>query len=573
MPTLEFKGKPFVYSHHLSVPFRQLVIDSAKSLPAEGAKPSLDDNLIIHGDNLEALKALLPRYAGKVDVIYIDPPYNTGNEGWAYNDNVNAPQLKAWLGKVVDTEDMERHDKWLSMMWPRLRLLDELASPEAVIFVSIDDNEMHRLRLLMDDVFGAENFLCQVTVEVNPKGRGLKGSDFAKTHEYICVYQAGQRDWLLGRERDASKEKRDFPLVDEGGRYRTLELRNTHREYGKHNRPNLWYPLYGRPDGIISVEPGEGYVEMLPFWPDGYEGCWTWDKKAASKNNEFLVWRSANGRPAVYRKAYSRKNTGELIRSKLTTIWKDRRFHTEIGNAEIEELGLDFQHPKPVGLIKEVLSFFPHDDLMILDSFAGSGTSGHAALALNNLDGGNRKIILLEAEDYTDTLTAERVRRVIKGVPAAKDPALKAGLGGSFTYCDLGEPMDLERFFGGEGIPPTFEQVADYVAYTATGKTLELSEGADGFVGHAGGYRLHLIYRPDPKWMRGEDAKLDLTTAERIAKAAKADGGKPVLVFAAQKTMGQRWLTDLGLTFCQLPYSIHRILGDGTEGVSGVDEA
>jgi adenine-specific DNA-methyltransferase len=124
MPTLEFKGKPFVYSHHLSVPFRQLVIDSAKSLPAEGAKPSLDDNLIIHGDNLEALKALLPRYAGKVDVIYIDPPYNTGNEGWAYNDNVNAPQLKAWLGKVVDAEDMERHDKWLSMMWPRLRLLD-----------------------------------------------------------------------------------------------------------------------------------------------------------------------------------------------------------------------------------------------------------------------------------------------------------------------------------------------------------------------------------------------------------------------------------------------------------------
>lgn len=194
-------------------------------------------------------------------------------------------------------------------------------------------------------------------------------------------------------------------------------------------------------------------------------------------------------------------------------------------------------------------------------------------LALNQADGGDRKFILIETEDYADTLTAERVRRVIGGVPAAKDPALKAGLGGSFTYCDLGEPMDLERFFGGEGKAPSFEQVADYVAYTATGKTLDKSDGTDGFVGHAGGCRLHLIYRPDAAWMRGEEAKLDLTMAERIAAAAKADGGKPVLVFAAQKVMGQRWLTDLGITFCQLPYSIHRILGDGTEGVSGVDAA
>lgn len=220
-----------------------------------------------------------------------------------------------------------------------------------------------------------------------------------------------------------------------------------------------------------------------------------------------------------------------------------------------------------------MLQILGNNNCLILDSFAGSGTTAHSALTLNKADGGNRRFILIETEDYADTLTAERVRRVIKGVPAAKDPALKAGLGGGFTYCDLGEPMDLERFFGGEGKAPSFEQVADYVAYTATGKTLDKAEGADGFVGHAGGYRLHLIYQPDTAWMRGEDAKLDLTIAERIAAAAKADGGKPVLVFAAQKTMGQRWLTDLGITFCQLPYSIHRILGDGSEGVSGVDAA
>jgi adenine-specific DNA-methyltransferase len=158
MPTLDFKGKPFVYSHHLSVPFRELVIDTDKSVPGEvGA--SLDDNLIIHGDNLEALKALLPRYAGKVDLIYIDPPYNTGNEGWAYNDNVNSPLMKEWLGKTVDAEDLERHDKWLCMMWPRLQLLWELLSETGVIFCSIDENEIGSLYALLDEIFRKENRL------------------------------------------------------------------------------------------------------------------------------------------------------------------------------------------------------------------------------------------------------------------------------------------------------------------------------------------------------------------------------------------------------------------------------
>jgi adenine-specific DNA-methyltransferase len=572
VPTLDFKGKPFVYSHHLSVPFRELVVDADKSVPPAGEAPGLDGNLIIHGDNLEALKALLPRYAGKVDVIYIDPPYNTGNEGWAYNDNVNAPQFKAWLGKTVDAEDMERHDKWLCMMWPRLQLLAELSSPECVIFVSIDDNEMHRLRCLLDDVFGSDNFLGQVSVEVNPKGRGLKGSDFAKTHEYVAVYQSGKRDWMLGRERDETKEAKDFPLQDAGGRYRLLELRNTHREFGEHNRQNLWFPIYGRSDGSVSLDEREG-TKILPIWPDGYHGCWTWDRKAVTKDIDRLVWRKVGERNVVYRKAYARTDTGAKVRSKLSTIWKERRFHTEVGNAEIAELGLAFAHPKPTAIVRELLSFFPSDDVLILDSFGGSGTTGQAVLAENRLDGGNRKFILVETEDYADTLTAERVRRVIKGVPGAKDDALKEGLGGSFTYCELGEPMDMERFFAEDGKAPSWDQVARYVAYTATGETLAPAEGEDGFAGHAGPYRLHLLYRDDPKWMRSNDAMLDLTTAERIAAAARADGGKPTLVFAAGKLMGQRALTDLGITFCQLPYSVHRILGDGTEGVAGVDAA
>ena len=165
MPTLDFKGKSFIYAHHLSVPFRELIVDAEKSLPPKGEKPSLGDNLIIHGDNLHALKALLPVYAGKVDCIFIDPPYNTGNEGWCYNDNVRSPLMREWLKKSanpVEKEDLERHDKWLCMMWPRLQLLKDLLNDQGVMFASIDDNEGHRFRLLLDEVFGEEKHIATI---------------------------------------------------------------------------------------------------------------------------------------------------------------------------------------------------------------------------------------------------------------------------------------------------------------------------------------------------------------------------------------------------------------------------
>jgi adenine-specific DNA-methyltransferase len=248
---------------------------------------------------------------------------------------------------------------------------------------------------------------------------------------------------------------------------------------------------------------------------------------------------------------------------------------TRQGTAEFEQIMGDrsFAFPKPSKLVERLISQHPSRHALVLDSFAGSGTTAHAVLALNKADGGDRKFILVETEGYADTLTAERVRRVIQGVPSAKDNALKEGLGGSFTYCELGEPMDLEGFFAGEGAAPDLDAVARYVAWTATGETLVSADGPDGFVGHAGQYRLHLLYNPDAKWMRSNDAMLDLTTAERIANAARVDDSRPTLVFAAGKLMGQRALTALGLTFCQLPYSVHRILGEGVEGVAGVDAA
>ena len=186
MPTLDFNGKQFIRGHHLTVPIKTLEIDDKKSFTGE-SDPSLDDNLIIHGDNLEALKALLPRYANSIKCIYIDPPYNTGNVGWKYNDNVNSPQMQAWLNKNVDAEDLERHDKWLCMMWPRLHLLHDLLSDDGVIFISIDDNEVHHLRLIMDEIFGNQNFFAVLTRRAMHTVRN-SSKDFNLNADYTLVY-------------------------------------------------------------------------------------------------------------------------------------------------------------------------------------------------------------------------------------------------------------------------------------------------------------------------------------------------------------------------------------------------
>jgi adenine-specific DNA-methyltransferase len=426
MPTLEFKGKQYVYSHHHSVPFRELEVDGTKSLSARGKNLGLEDNLIIHGDNLHALKALMPRYAGKIKCIYIDPPYNTGNEGWCYNDNVNAPLMKEWIKKnaPIDKEDLERHDKWLCMMYPRLKLLHELLADDGVIFVSIDDNEMHRLRILLDDIFGEENFLGQISVLVNPKGRGLKDSDFAKTHEYLISYQGSKRKENIGKTKDDEKVEKEYKEFDaDGKRHRTLELRNTHSEFGKNNRENLWYPFYVDKNLNISLEPQKGFEAVFPVWDDGFEGCWTWDQAKAKRDLHLIVAKVVKGNKKIYRMSYPDNKEGERVKQKIKTIWKDPLFFTEQGKADVEQAipGCSFDTPKPVELIKEIISFYPPENLIVLDSFAGSGTTAQAVLSLNYIDGENRKFILVECEDYADSITAERIKRVIKGIPSAND--------------------------------------------------------------------------------------------------------------------------------------------------------
>jgi len=550
MPTLDFKGKPFVYSHHLSVPFRELKIDAAKSLPGKGG-PSLDDNLIIHGDNLHALKALLPKYAGKVDVIYIDPPYNTGNEGWAYNDNVNSPLIKEWLGKTVDGEDLERHDKWLCMMWPRLVLLKELLSENGSIWISIDDVEHGKLRMIMDEIFGAENLIANVVWQ---KLYTVKNSAqyLSDMHDHIQCYAKNKTLWkpnLLERKQSALDNYKN-PDNDPRGPWATnaLQARNPY-SLGT-------YTVCNPKGGKVSPPTGT-------FWRVSEDNF-----KELDKDNRIWWGNDGSASPRI-KKFLSEAKQGVVP----ATLW----LHSDVGTnasakAEIRAIFSDaddvFITPKPSSLIEHVLKIAASPKALILDSFAGSGTTAHAVQALNAKDGGNRKFILVETEDYADSITAERVRRVIKGVPKAKDETLKSGLGGSFTFCDLGDPIDMESFFGESASMPAYDQLASYIAYTATGEALDKAPkkaAKDWFIGEVGGVRLHVIYKPDGDFMKSHQAALDMDTVKTIAAGNKS--GKPSYVFAAAKYMGQSELTrDYDMTFCQLPYAIHRIMGDGVDG-------
>jgi adenine-specific DNA-methyltransferase len=550
MPTLEFKGKPFVYSHHLSVPFRELVIDSKKSFPG-GKKASFDDNLIIHGDNLEALKALLPRYAGKVDVIYIDPPYNTGNEGWAYNDKVNSPLMKEWLHKVVDRDDLERHDKWLCMMWPRLQLLNELLSENGSIWISCNDIEAARLKIILDEIFGEENFVCFCVWQK----RFSPSNDetyISETHDYLAVYAKQKAGWLRNLLPRTAKQDALYANPDNDPRG-DWASDNYVSNKSKVERPNSWFHV---------IRP----KDKKEIWPSP-SAVWRYSPEQHEKNvKEKKVWWGADGLNNVprYKRFLKDLKAGVVPQ----TLW----FHEDVGHNQgakqfLKALFYDrediFQTPKPVELIERVLTIAGNDDSIILDSFAGAGTTAHSVLALNKKDDGNRKFILIETEDYADTLTAERVRRVIKGVPKLKDEALKDGLGGSFTYCELGEPIELERFFEGKGAP-SYEQVARYIVYTATGQSVEApaEPRKDWFISEVAGYRIHLIYKPDLAFMRSNDAALSLEMSKQIEKSAK---GKLVLVYAAAKFMSQTDLTQRGITFCQLPYSVHRVLGEAPD--------
>ena len=576
MPSLEFKGKQHIYAHHLMVPYRPLRPVPSKSVHSTNV-PQLggggtavessvpDGNLIIHGDNLHALKALLPRYAGRVKCIYIDPPYNTGNEDWVYNDNVNSPLMRQWLSnnKPVDGEDLQRHDKWLCMMWPRLQLLRELLSDDGVIFISIDDNEQHHLRMLMDEVFGAENFVASVAVVTNLAGSSDQFG-FAGAHEH-CLAYAGNRDEVTLGLFQVDEDALSKWQQDEIGYYRPELLQRGSLTYSE----SLDYPIFVDAQNAIQVteddmEPPNGgpFSAVYPSVGEGNrKSIWRWSKARILKNpNDVFVRRRRDGNIGVYSK--QRPRLGDIPTVKPKSVFHKAEYSTRAGGQTLSEILPDanrrLAYPKATALISDLLrvgTTGPND--IVLDSFAGSGTTAHAVLTLNKEDGGNRKFILVECEGYADTITAERVRRVINGVPGTKDKSLRDGLGGEFTYCELGEPISIEGMLNGE-LPP-YSDIASMAIHNATGSspdTLPNEYGGDlGFVYESEKTRYHLLYRPDIDWLQGEEGALNSEKAKRISDAAMK-AGKDAIVFAPARYMSQRDLTQLGITFCQLPYEL-----------------
>lgn len=597
MPTLDFKGKQFVYSHHLSVPFRELRVEADKSLPANGQAASLDDNLIIHGDNLEALKALLPTHAGRIDCIFIDPPYNTGKEGWCYNDNVRSPLMQEWLKKAnpVDKEDLERHDKWLSMMWPRLSLLKELLSDTGIFVVTIGNDEQHNLRCLLDEVLGEGCFITTLTWRSRAKPVNVGDAKLAPQNdaEYIHIYSKKPEAVIYNN--CFSGEIRRYPHSDMDGSYRLQTILKSNR--GESKRETMRFEING-----YTPPEDQRWQGAFDFINDLFQ----------SNRLEFR-----DGTP--FRKYYEHEEA-EQHSPFYSFIERTDSGTAESGKATLNQI-LGNQHGmdtvKPLNVIEYILNHAVDENAIVLDSFAGSGTTAHTVLRLNQLQNINRKFILVECEDYADSLTAERVRRVIKGYPykgnqrvelfsekitwsvfekkhtkllsrvaeieakysddfdiikkEIKDGILNVigerkveelvpGIGGSFTYCNLGEPIQIESLLTGIDMP-SFDSLARYVFYTATGQSIQSIPkfSADGFVGETDLFRIHLFYRPDGEWLRSNEAALN---AEKVSTIVKNNPSKKrTIVFAVAKFMSQKDLTEKRIEFCQLPYAIHKLMG------------
>lgn len=539
MPILDFKGKQHIYSHHLTVPYRTLVPEPNRSLNPI----AVDDNLIIHGDNLCALKALLPRYASKVQCIYIDPLYNTGNEGWKYNDNVNSPLMKEWVRKnsPIDGEDLERHDKWLCMMWPRLHLLRELLSDDGAIFISIDDNEQHHLRMLMDEIFGTENFIACITWR-KKSGGGQDSEYLAREHDYILCYRKSKTFSMNFRSVQVSES--DYPKTKNGRRCKFIKLEKWGSNALRTDRPTMYYPIKD-PDGN----------DFYPQAPNGQEG--NWRTRPTALDEAHIHWEKRSGRwTPLQVKYFDEAPNAKIVKDR--TIYYDMGTTTDAAREQKLIFGNKvLDNSKPVDLIYRILAIGSPRDGVILDSFAGSGTTAHATLALNREDGGNRKFILVECEDYADTITAERVRRVVNGIPQAKDDFMKKELDGSFTYCTLGKSIDVEEMLTGESLPE-YRELASYLLYTASGLSISDSrelqaQNDDGLFFSKGDIDYYLLYRPDIAWLRSNEAILN---EDRILQIGERQ--RKAVVFAAGKYMSQRFLTDLGITFCQIPYELHR---------------
>ncbi len=421
---LEEREEKYGLNWHGKRRARQLALTpSAGTLrpcPEDSVDWDTTQNLMIEGDNLEVLKLLQKSYAGKLKLIYIDPPYNTGKD-FVYPDKFQ-DNIKNYLeltgqvegGKRIssNTEASGRfHTDWLNMMYPRLKLARNLLRDEGVIFISIDDTEVDNIRRMLDEVFGEEQFEAQVIVQSNKRGQTYK--QIAKTHEFLVIYSKSENLEL----NELEKHSDALPFKDSNGPFDLWELRNRNPKFGRFNRPNLFFPIYVLAESIdecgysrIALSAGDDKsVKVLPMNSEGEDGCWRWSKDKIKTydlktGSPVLVGKKRrDGGWNIYEK--SRKST-----TKVKSIWSETEFINEQGTVELGRLGMGdvFDHPKPVALLQRCLFLGTGSDDVVMDFFAGSGTMGHAVMAQNAADGGNRRYILIQLPEPLDPENADQ---------------------------------------------------------------------------------------------------------------------------------------------------------------------
>lgn len=591
MPTLHWIGKDKVINHHMDVPFKVLEHSYGFDNGTQTDQETNSGNKIIHGDNLEALKALLPEYEGRIKCIYIDPPYNTGEEKWRYNDNVNHPQIKKWIGDVVgnDELDLTRHDKWLCMMYPRLKLLHKLLDDDGVVFISIDDNENFRLRIICDEIFGHKQFVTCLVWEKKKKGTHLDKKRIS-IKEYIYVY-CKNKSSFKGLVGEVKSEKETYPCINPGNK-RAIRIipKGTKSTYRDKN--------YKLPKGS-QISAGNMYLELIDDLElkEGrllndvqIEAEWRYSQdnlNQFAKDDELYFTRDLYLRREVtdvrykklkdllFRVEYDEIN--ELKNKLISELEKDSRdsdlilelkerinsleniHHLDSNDLENlnntgwgsnedgdEEQRLIFgkkifDFPKPSKLITKLLSSTLFKKGYFLDSFAGTGTTAHAILQLNKIDNGSRKFILIELEDYAESTTAERVKKVISGYNSNE------GTGGSFDFYELGQPMFLED--GNLNELVGVERIRQYVYYTETKTPLIAIKHKDNkhFLGKHNDTAYYFHYEQD-----------EVTTLDHAFLATMNTKAEQYVIYADNCLLTKDFMTKHNIIFKKIPRDITR---------------
>ena len=577
MPTLEWIGKDKVINHHQQVPYR--VLEEKYTYNAEQS-----DNMIIRGDNLEALKALLPKYEGKVKCIYIDPPYNTGNEGWVYNDNVNDPKIKKWLGEVVgkEGEDLSRHDKWLCMMYPRLKLLQKLLAEDGVIFISIDDTEYANLKLICDEIFGSNCFVSNISWQRTYSTRN-DSKGIVNEVEHVLVYSkepfwspnklprtAEMNAKYKNPDNDVALWRSDNAYAADAATHQGMVYAIQHPFTGQ-----MLYPSNGahwryNQDEMLRAMRGWCEYELKEL-DDVHERaviCGVSDEdvrkgvKAIVLSESLEVsaakaqlvydrgpWPkfffSKGGKGGIARKTYLDNVGGKLP----TNFWPfTDAGHTDEAKKEVMAIfdgRAKFDTPKPCRLLEFILRIAGNENTLVLDSFAGSGTTAHAVLNMNKSDGGNRKFILIEMMDYADSTTAERIKRVIDGYGIGKNAV--EGTGGSFTFYDLGEALLLPNGNLNENVSE--DKIREYVYYMETKEAMvAVSNGNPYFMGNSRDVAYYFFYE-----------KNAITTLDHEFLATIPERADSYIIYADLCTIPAEELAKYNITFKKIPRDIAKL--------------